>query len=182
VPREGRGRQSRPPPLPPSARRAATEEARVEAADPETAAVEPEIAANASASCPPPAQSGAAPGSVPPRSLSSHASTPAPAGTGDEARRSLRSKRPPKPDQPRRSPAVGPAGEQTAATGESPPKPAAGAPDWANALRVGLKPSSRDERLLVVRLLGPGEEPAPGYRPALVVMLDSAGNGVASAK
>ena len=128
-------------------------EAKAEAAEPESAAAEPEAAPNASPSF------------------------PAPGGAGSDAPRPLLSKRPPKPAQSKRSLFPAPAGERTAAMGDSPPKSEAGSLDLANALRVGVKPSSRDDRLLMMRLLGPEEEPAPGYRPALVVLLDSAGNG-----
>ena len=184
APREGaggKGRQSRPPPLPPSARRAPASEAR-EVAEPEVTAAEPETGAKASPSFPSPGQAGAASPSISPRSPSGRGSAPPSPGTGDDAPRPLLSKRPPKPEQPKRSPTAAPAGERAAVMGDRPPKPPADAPDLANAVRVALKPSARDERLLMMRLLKPGEEPAPGYRPALVVMLDSGGNGAQLAK
>jgi replication-associated recombination protein RarA len=48
-----------------------------------------------------------------------------------------------------------------------------GGADLANALNVSIKPSSRDERLFMMRMLEPGEQPKAGYRPALVIMVDS---------
>lgn len=47
-----------------------------------------------------------------------------------------------------------------------------GGADLSNALRVSIKPSSRDDRLFMMRMLKPGEASPPGYRPALVVMVD----------
>jgi hypothetical protein len=166
----GQARQSRPPPLPPSARRPPTSDETLEAEELEVAPVEPEAAAGLSASFPPPGQPAAAPGSPGPASATGRSSPPPSAQTQDGAPKPLLSKRPPKPDQAKRSmtppPVAGPV-----AMGDSTVDRA----DLARAVRVAIKPSSRDEGLLMMRLLKPGEEPAPGYRPALVLMLESDG-------
>ena len=52
-----------------------------------------------------------------------------------------------------------------------------GGADLTNALKVSIKPSSRDENLFMMRLLKPGEDTPPGYRPALVVMVDPKESG-----
>jgi hypothetical protein len=169
----GTGRSSMPPPLPPSARRAAASESKAETAEPETAA-----------SSPPAVQAPAAPVSISPRSISSR--SPSAAAAGDEGAKPLESRRPPKTEESKRaSVSAAPARERTtsvAPSGDKAPKVVVGGPDLANAIRVAIKPSLRDERLLMMRLLNQGEEPGPGYRPALVVMLEPGGNASPKAK
>jgi hypothetical protein len=166
APRQGTNVAGRPNtnmPPPPSSRRAATP-------DPAGVAADPEAASKASPPSPPLAYAGAAPVSISPSSLSSSAEP------AEQGARSLRSKRrPPKP-KPEQAKRV------VASPGDGVPKAEARTSDLADAVRVALKPSCRDDRLLIVRLLKPGEEPAPGYRPALVVMLDSGGNSSTEAK
>jgi hypothetical protein len=87
----------------------------------------------------------------------------------DKADKPTRQKRPASKARDGSSPTAA----KAAAKARGPRPSSNGGTDLANALQVSIKPSSRDERLFMMRMLKPGEQPPPGYRPALVVMVDS---------
>jgi uncharacterized membrane protein len=85
----------------------------------------------------------------------------------------------PLPTAPKRPPPQPPSAQPAAVAPEkpAPPKAAPAAepevePERLPVMQVSIKPSVRDEKLFMVRLLGEGESPPAGTVRALVVLLD----------